>query len=183
MAPSFPGRANVAIFGDNLWCSNSDQNHFYWGSRERSLSLVDFVLQVTSQSTACLWVQCLLQRLHLCLCILVPKNRPVGLEEALDRRLSKHMRPVPLNWLQPPSKPFSLTLEAKHGFCCFLHSVDSPPLPSTLNVLIPTPTSNHVQKLPSCQGPAEDSFPLLEATVFFLLFYFLATPKILVFGS
>ena len=93
------------------------------------------------------------------------------------------MRPVPLNWLQPPSKPFSLTLEAKHGFCCFLHSVDSPPLPSTLNVLIPTPTSNHFQKLPSCQGPAEDSFPLLEATVFFLLFYFLATPKILVFGS
>ena len=78
---------------------------------------------------------------------------------------------------------FSLTLEAKHGFCCFLHSVDSPPLPSTLNVLIPTPTSNHFQKLPSCQGPAEDSFPLLEATVFFLLFYFLATPKILVFGS
>ena len=109
MAQSCPGRAKAAIFWDNLWCSNGNQDHFYWGSRERSLSLVDFVLQITNQSIACIWVWCLPQRPHLYLCILVPKNRPGGLEEAPHRRLSKHMRPMPLNWLQPPSKPFSLT--------------------------------------------------------------------------
>ena len=184
MAQSCPGRAKVAIVWDNLWCSNSNQDHFYWGSRERSLSLVDFVLQITSQSIACIWVWCLPQHPHLYLCILIPKNRPGGLEEALDRRLSNHMRPMPLNWLQPPSKPFSLTREAKHGFCCFLHSVDSPPLPSTLNALNPLLPPNISRSCPTVKAQLKILSPTGSHCVLssFFFFFFLATPQNLSFG-
>lgn len=90
------------------------------------------------------------------------------------------MRPMPPYLAPTPSKPFSLTL-AKHGFCCFsLCGFSS----SAFYPKCSHPHSylNHFQKLPSCQGPAEDYFPLLEATLFFLLFIF-GHPKNLSFGS
>lgn len=128
------GRANAAIFWDNLWRSNSDQKIFYSGSRERRLRLVDFVLQVTSQPVACIWVRCP----HLWLGTLVMRNRHGGLKEALD----KHVWPVPLNWLQPTFQAFPI--DALSQAQLFLLPVDSPPLPSALNFLLrplPPPTS------------------------------------------
>ena len=170
MAQFCHGRAKVAIFWDNLWRSNSDQNNFYSGSWERRLSLVDFVLQVTSQSVACIWVRCPSQCPHLWLGTLVMRNRHGALKEALDRKLSKHVWPVPLNWLQPTFQTFSIDALSQAQLLllsslCGLSSFAFCPQCSCSNTYLhPLPEAAQLSR-PSWN----DSFPQLEAIVFSLL--------------